>query len=81
MTSGSIWEPPLMVRVAVVLMKGRTPILVYTSGLDVVAAAAGEGAAAARPGRRGHTAAAEKIAPAQSGNGCFVRLRICLTYQ
>src|SRR5438034_8293847 len=49
MTSGSICEPPLMVSVAVVLMKGRTPMLVYTSGLAVPAAAAGKGAPAARP--------------------------------
>src|SRR5216684_1246498 len=49
MTSGSICEPPLIVRVAVVLMKGRTPMRVYTSGLVVLAAVAGEGAPAARP--------------------------------
>ena len=39
-TSGSVLEPPLMVSVAVVLMNGRTPSLMYTSGLAVVAGAA-----------------------------------------
>src|SRR5260221_9553541 len=49
MPSGSICEPPLMVSVAVVLMNGRTPMLVYTSGLVVPTAAAAAGAADASP--------------------------------
>src|SRR5258708_18424273 len=48
MTSGSINDPPLMVRVAVQLMNGLTPRRVYTSGVgpDV---AAWDDAAPARP--------------------------------
>src|SRR5258708_5827138 len=48
MTSGSVNDPPLMVRVAVQLMNGLTPSRVYTSGVGPVAAPCDE-AAPARP--------------------------------
>src|SRR2546423_2904112 len=48
-TSGSICEPPLMVRVAVVLMNGRTPIFVYGSVPGTRAGAADKGVPAAIP--------------------------------
>src|SRR5882724_8898031 len=78
MTSGSICEPPLMVSVAVVLMNGRTPMFVYTSGPVVRAGAADDGvparpAAATTPAR---LKISRRLGPAAD---CFVRMRMSLT--
>jgi hypothetical protein len=79
-TSGSIWEPPLMVYVAVQLIKGRTPGRVYTSGSGIFALAPGTvsaptALAAIRP------PGSEQIAPAHArerlpGKGTYLCLLI-----